>query len=148
MILQIIQQTIAAAVGTVAFSVLYSVPRRFFAPCGLVGGTGWLFYAGLSALGMGETSSVFTATLMVVFMSRILSVRKRCPSTVFVSTGIFPLVPGVGIYWTIYYIITNQLSAALQSGVSAIKAAVAIVLGITVMFEVPNRFFNHSAPRR
>lgn len=142
MIVQMLCQTAAAAVGTVAFAILYGVPRRFFLSCGLVGGAGWLLYAVLTAHGWSAVAAVFTATLAVAFLSRIISVRERCPVTVFITTGIFPLVPGVGVYWTAYYIVTNQLPEALQSGVSAVKIAVTIVLGITLVFELPNRYFH------
>lgn len=42
MILEGILQFLAAAVGTVAFSVLFSVPREHYPLCGFIGGTGWL----------------------------------------------------------------------------------------------------------
>ena len=43
--------------------------------------------------------------------------------------GLFPLVPGAGVYWTAYYIVTNELDKASQTGYMALKVAVAIVLG-------------------
>lgn len=54
--------------------------------------------------------------------------------------GIFPLVPGAGIYWTAYYIVTDQMELASRTGFSAVKAAVAIVLGIIFVFEIPQSF--------
>lgn len=139
---QMIWQTIAAALGTVSFAVLYGVPDKFFRSCGLIGGTGWLLYALLTKSGWTAAAAAFLASLTVVFLSRAISVRERCPSTVFIISGIFPLVPGVGVYWTAYYLVTDQLSEALQSGFDAMKIAVSITLGITVMLEAPNRWFH------
>ena len=145
MIAEVLKQTAAATVGTVAFAVLYAVPVRFWAACGLAGGCGWFLYALLTGFGWcSATTAAFLATLAVVFLARVSSVRLKCPATVFITTGIFPLVPGVGVYWTAYYIVTDNLSQALESGFSAVKVAVANVLGITVMLEVPNRFFHPS----
>ena len=56
-------------------------------------------------------------------------------------TGLFPLVPGAGVYWTTYYIVLGDLSMAAQSGYDAIKASVAIVLGIVFIFELPQVIF-------
>ena len=39
-----IAQVLAAAVGTVAFALLFGVPRKYYFYCGLVGGAGWLIY--------------------------------------------------------------------------------------------------------
>ena len=79
---------------------------------------------------------------------RFFAVRERCPVTIFLICGILPLVPGAGIYWTCYYLVTGQLDEASTRGFSALKAAVAIVLGIVFVFEIPQRFFKGKAVRK
>ena len=59
----------------------------------------------------------------------------------FLIAGIFPLVPGAGVYWTAYYIVTDQLRLAAETGYTAVKVAVAIVLGIVFIFELPQGLF-------
>lgn len=137
----LIGQTIAAVIGTVAFSVLFGVPRHFYVYCGMIGGIGWIVYACLAPWAGVQMASYF-ATVMVIVLSRICAVRERCPATIFLVSGIFPLVPGAGIYWTSYYIVTNELSLALESGFTAMKVAVAIVLGIVSVFEIPQKWFS------
>ncbi|MDO4327189.1 MAG: threonine/serine exporter family protein [bacterium] len=137
----LIGQTIAAVIGTVAFSVLFGVPRHFYGYCGMIGGIGWIVYACLEPWTGVQMASYF-ATVMVIVLSRICAVRERCPATIFLVSGIFPLVPGAGIYWTSYYIVTNELSLALDSGFTAMKVAVAIVLGIVSVFEIPQKWFS------
>ena len=63
----------------------------------------------------------------------------------FLISGIFPLVPGAGIYWTVYYLVTEQLGLAVYTGYEAVKAAVAIVLGIVFVFELPQGVFRWMA---
>ena len=41
--------------------------------------------------------------------------------TIFLIAGIFPLVPGAGVYWTAYYIVTDQLRLAAETGYTAVK---------------------------
>ena len=95
-----------------------------------------------------EAVVVFLATVLVILMSRFFAVRERCPVTIFLICGILPLVPGAGIYWTCYYLVTGQLDEASTRGFSALKAAVAIVLGIVFVFEIPQRFFKGKAVRK
>lgn len=59
----------------------------------------------------------------------------------FLIAGIFPLVPVAGVYWTAYYIVTDQLRLAAETGYTAVKVAVAIVLGIVFIFELPQGLF-------
>ena len=56
-------------------------------------------------------------------------------------SGIFPLVPGAGVYWTAYYIVTNDVMKAAETGFMALKVAVAIVLGIVFVFQLPQKVF-------
>ena len=51
-------------------------------------------------------------------------------------------MPGAGIYWAAYYTVNNQLSMALETGFGAVKSAVAIVLGIVFVFELPEKWFH------
>ena len=42
-------QFVAAFFGTIAFSVIFFVPREHYLGCGMIGGLGWLFYWCLTA---------------------------------------------------------------------------------------------------
>lgn len=139
-------QVLAAFGGTVGFSLLFGVPARYYPYCGLIGGIGWLVYL-FFLPGTSATIATFCATVVVILLSRWFAVRKRCPATLFLISGIFPLVPGAGIYWAAYYTVSNQLSMALETGFGAVKGAVAIVLGIVFVFELPEKWF-HSIRKR
>lgn len=137
-----IEHVFVAALGTVAFSVLFGVPGQYYPYCGLVGGAGWWLYLVVTAhTGCAPEEALFFAALLVVLLSRFLAVWERCPVTVFLTAGIFPLVPGARIYWTAYYLVTDRPADAAVNGFAAVKAAFAIVLGIILVFEVPDRFF-------
>ena len=126
-------QILAAGIGTVAFGALFGVPSKYYPYCGLIGASGWAVYVFLwMRTGFwSEAVVVFLATVLVILMSRFFAVRERCPVTIFLICGILPLVPGAGIYWTCYYLVT-----------------VAIVLGIVFVFEIPQRFFKGKAVRK
>ena len=143
-------QILAAGIGTVAFGALFGVPPKYYPYCGLIGASGWAVYVFLwMRTGFwSEAVVVFLATVLVILMSRFFAVRERCPVTIFLICGILPLVPGAGIYWTCYYLVTGQLDEASTRGFSALKAAVAIVLGIVFVFEIPQRFFKGKAVRK
>ncbi len=142
-----IGQFIAATIGTIAFSLLFSVPKRYYPWCGLVGGTGWLCYLIFSRY-IGITMACFIATCVVVYLCRHLANRMRCPVTIFLISGIFPLVPGAGIYWTAYYTIMEQYSLASAKGFESFKMGIAIVLGITFIFEIPQEFFKRKTTKK
>lgn len=142
-------QVIAAVVGTIAFALLFGVPKKYYRSCGLVGGIGWSLYLVMTEwLKLTATEATFVATVVVVLMSRFMAVKERCPATIFSVPGIFPLIPGGGIYWTAHYIVLNQYGMAIDSGVAAIKSAFALVLGIIIVFELPQKLFNIHTKRK
>lgn len=133
-------QTVAAFVGTVAFAVLFGVPHRYDVGCGLCGMGGWMVYMLLSRLvAFSPAEATFFATVLVAFSAHFMAIWRRCPATVFLICGIFPLIPGAGIFWTSYYIVSAQHTTALSTGFTALKVAVAIVLGIIVLYELMDR---------
>ena len=146
---RILIETLAAALGSVAFSLLFGAPEKYYPECGLTGGGGWLLYrlmTELTPLPVG-TATFFAAAALALY-SRIAAVRRRCPATVFLIAGIFPLVPGACIYWTVYYLVTGEAALSCSSGAAALKAAFAIVLAIAAAFELPRGAFRCFAPRR
>ena len=135
-------QIIASFIGTAAFAVLFGVPRRQYVLCGVAGVLGWILYMLLVRYaGFTAPAATVFATMLVVLSARYFSVWDRCPAIVFLLCGIFPLVPGAGVFWTSYYVVSDQLRLALDSGFMAVKVTIAIVLGIILISELPNRMF-------
>lgn len=135
-----IANILCSFVGTIAFSVLFNVQKKYYLGCGLAGMLGWLVYC-LMIQWMTPSMSSFFGTVAVVLCSRILAVYMKCPITVFLVSGIFPLVPGAGVYYTAYYIVENNMVLAAEKGLSSLKIAFAIVLGITFVVSIPKRYF-------
>ena len=130
-------QLVAAYLGTVSFAALFGVPRKYYFDTGFCGAMGWLLYLILSRYtAMSPVEVLFCATALVASIALIQSKARKCPITVFLISGIFPLVPGAGIFWTSYNIVSNQLPDALHTGFAALKATVAIAFGILAVMEL------------
>lgn len=130
-------QLTAALVGTASFAILFGVPRKHYLGCGITGAVGWAVYLAVQrGVGLSPVESTFCAAMAVMLMARLLAVSYHCPTTIFLVCGIFPLVPGGSLFWTSYYLVSNQLRNALAAGFLSIKLTVAIALGIIVVNEI------------
>lgn len=135
-------QAVAAFLGTAGFAVLYGVPRKEYIHASVCSTIGWMAYLVMMRLANATViESTFVATLVVVLVSRFMAVDRKCPVIVYQICGVFPLIPGAGIFWTVYYIVNKQLSDAFTSGFTALGMAVAIVIGIIFMTSLPGRMF-------
>ena len=152
MILRLMEEVIAAGIGTIAFALMFHVPRQYYFCGGIAGadamyglgltGAGWLVYRALELHVASLMGSVCAGAFTVVFLSRIFAVWKKCPVTMFLIPGIFPLVPGMGIYQTAQALVGSDWDLAASKGLTSIKFAVAIVGGILLGFEIPQRWFS------
>lgn len=141
----VIDLLIAFVVSTIAsccFGIIFHAPKKEIFPAGFVGGLGWLVYIILTGQGVSVTYASFFATLALAIVARILSVARKNPVTIFLITGIFPLVPGIGIYNTGYSLFMNSNNLqTLNIGLQTVEIAIAIALGIGVVMSLPSVFF-------
>ena len=128
--------------ATVAFAIVFSAPRSELAYCGLSGAIGWIFYSIISNTLSAPTLGNVVGAFALTFFSRALASKRKNPVTVYLISGIFPLVPGAGIYYTSYYLIMNDMINFSQSGLSTLKTAGAIVMGIILGMAFPQSWFN------
>ncbi|MEG1103837.1 MAG: threonine/serine exporter family protein [Oscillospiraceae bacterium] len=128
--------------ATIAFAILFHAPRKEYLYCGATGAAGWAFYLVAMHYQPSPVVASLVAVLVLAVMARIFAVIRRCPSTIFLVCGIFPLVPGAGIYYTAYHFIMGENELCAAKGVETIKIAVVIALGIVFVLSLPCGMFN------
>ena len=135
-------QFFVCLIATLSFAVLFSAPKSELFFCGLTGAIGWIVYLICLEYHMSATIANLIATLALTVIARATASLRKNPVTIYLISGIFPLVPGAGIYYTSYYFIMNQMDKCSQSGMQTSKVAGAIVLGIVFGFSLPQSWFN------
>lgn len=134
-------QFLVAALATVSFAVLFNARKIDLIHCGITGGFGWLIYFVIVKSGGGVVVASFVASFFLTILSRIFATRKRNPVTIYLLTGIFPLVPGAGLYYTAYYFFTGDTEMFRIKGSETIEVALAIVFGIIFGFGISQKLF-------
>ena len=85
--------------------------------------------------------------IVLTLLSRMLSIALKMPSTVFIVTGIFPLVPGAGIYHTAYALVSRNMEAFTLRGMQTLALAGAIALGILIGMGFPKLLVETKGPK-
>lgn len=141
MIMEAAANVICPFLGSVGFAIMFNIPRRYYFASGMTGAAGWVVYKLMLSHASVAVAS-FVGTLVIVLMSRMLTVKMKCPITLFLISGIVPLVPGAGVYYTAYYLVTNQMDMAGYKGLESVKIAFGIVLGIVFVVSIPREVFH------
>lgn len=134
---QLVAQFFLAGAGTLSFAVLFACPKRTLPCCALVGAVGWFVYELAVLYGADAAAASLIAVIPLTLVSRLFAILLKTPVTVFLLTGIFPLVPGAGIYYTAYYLLNNEQLLFASKGVETLKTAVALAMGIAIVCSIP-----------
>ena len=97
-------QVVSAFFGVIAVAITVQVPKKNLVLAGLTGACGWF----VELLLENTILSAFLAALVVAVLAQIFARISKTPVTVYLITGIFPLVPGVGMYRTVYYLLQSN----------------------------------------
>ena len=144
----IIIEFIVAMVATVSFAILFNAPKEEVFYCGLTGALGWTVYYAMTQNSISSVLASLIATFCLTILARCLAVIRKNPATMYVLPGIFPLVPGAGIYYTAYYLFIGNTEMSGFKGLETLEIAGAIVFGIIFGLGIPQRFFHKLSPQK
>ncbi len=123
---------LVAFVASVAFAVIFQVQPSRVLLCGLVGGMGWLAWLAAGELGWQIVGRTLFGALTVGCAGEILARVLREPATLFLTSGIVPLVPGATTYAAMQAFVVGDYVLGLSLTTEALLAAGAIAAGLAI----------------
>lgn len=128
-----ILEIISAFIASFAFGIIFNIKGKnlFFASC--CGALGWFVYKISLKLGATDTSSMFLASIALSAYSEIFARILKTPVTTFVVAALIPLVPGGGMYYTMYEAITGNIITSLEIGIKTLASAGVLAIGIILV---------------
>ena len=124
---------LTASIGTLGFSMLFSVPWRHLIYSVLGGTVAIVMYliAGLFTddVFLMNLIAMMFATAYVEIMARV----RKCPVTLYLIPSVVPLVPGSGLYYTMYHMVDGDWNEVIARGKDTLLAALGISMGILIV---------------
>ena len=140
-LLTFVIQLAASYFATVGFSLIFQIPRKYLLVSGIPGALGYIAFFLLKPV-IGLSLSFLVGAMVLTLAARILAVILLCPYTVFLISGIVPLVPGSGLFLTVFYFLRGDYAASGTKGVETILTLGAILLGIVIISAIPQKVLN------
>ncbi len=119
----------AAATG---FAVFLNAPKKTLFVSGAVGMISWIIYIIFMRIHLDVMFSNFVAAAIASWLSEILARKYKKPTILFVVPGIITLIPGLGLYNTMFYMLEGNFQQALSTGANVMFASGSIALGVLV----------------
>lgn len=120
-------------ISSIGFAIFLSAPKSTLPACGLTGGVGWAVYYYLMTLSNNDLVANFFAAIIVSLLSEIFARKLKQPAIVFVIPGIILLVPGIGMYNTMLYLVQNNYTLAISKGADALFVGCALSMGVLII---------------
>jgi uncharacterized membrane protein YjjB (DUF3815 family) len=118
--------------ATIFFAYIFNAPKKSIFITGLIGTIGWLVYIYFFNIHQAIVLGSFVGALVVGLLSEFFARQFKMPVTIFLTSGIIPLVPGAGLYYTMFELVQNNYAAAVSKGVETIFIAGSIAVAIAI----------------
>lgn len=126
-------QVIYAFIVSLGFGVLFNVRDKnlFFAALG--GAVGWFFYSLTMNLSASSILAMLIASISISIYAEIFSRVLKNPVTLFLVCSLIPLVPGSGMYYTVFEAVEGNVFGSLNNGIETLSLAGVIAVGIILV---------------
>jgi len=135
-----------ALLATVGFAVLFNVPPRLLAACGVVGVGGHLVRYGLLQNGASPALAAYIGALFVGLFGYGISTRYKLPRLVFTVTGIITMIPGIPAYEVLLYFYEGDINGGLAAGIYATLITGAVAAGLSTARLLTDSDLRHVRP--
>lgn len=122
--------------SSICFAFLFNIRGKNILIASLGGGISWFIYLLSLHFHNSVTISLFLAAVSVAVYAEIMARTFKAPVTVFVICAIIPLVPGNGMYYTMYETISGNTSSAVKWGLQTLMSAGAIAIAIVMVSSI------------
>lgn len=124
-------QIVWAGLGSLGFCWLFNV-RSERAPYVTAGAMiTWGLYLMAQDMGMSVFACSLLSAVFATGFCEVLAYGLKAPVTAFLMPVLIPLVPGGGLYHTVYNLITGDTALTRQYGMDTAMTCLGLVLGIT-----------------
>ena len=123
-------QSLFAFFSTLGFGILFNIKGKKLFYAALGGGLSWYISIFCENLGLTTTSSFFISSIIFSIYSEILARILKTPVTTLIICALIPLVPGGGMYYTMYEAINGNVIKSLELGLNTLANAGSLSLGV------------------
>ncbi len=142
-----ITQSIFALFSALGFGILFNIKGKKLFYAALGGGISWFVSLYCESLGFDVTSSFFIASIVFSIYSEIMARILKTPVTTLIICALIPLVPGGGMYYTMYEAISGNIMESIELGLTTMSSAGSLALGIIFVSTLTRLFLSAKRKR-
>ena len=137
-------------IASIAFAVILKINQRHL----LLGGAGavctYFIYALMLCVMDSFFAAAFISTAVAVIYAEILARVRKAPAIVYTLVAVIPTVPGGELYFTMRYLITNDISMCMKKLTEALEIGLGIACGLvtaSILFGIAFDLYKYAKRR-
>lgn len=137
-----IEQVTVAIIASFGFGIIFNIRGKKLIFAAMGGGLSWFFYLFLTQNNISNILSLFISSIIFSIYSEICARCLKTPVTTVVICALIPLVPGSGMYYTMYETIRGNIHGAVEQGLDTIYSAGTLALGVIFVSTITRQVTN------
>lgn len=129
-----IWRIIFAGLNSVAFSIIFNVQRRDIVWVGLCGMFG--YFVTITAGQIGYFAGTLAGSMAIAAYSELMARNRKRPATVFLVSGLLPIIPGGGMYQSVVFGIQGDSVNAIHTAYAVFLQLGGIIIGIVFISSI------------
>ena len=125
--------TFYSFLASLGFAFIFNIRGKNIIIASLGGGVSWLIYMIILNMHGSITVSLFAGAFVVSIYSEVMARIFKSPVTTYTICGIIPLVPGSGMYDTMFASISGNVTKATLAGLQTLTGAGAIAIAMVMV---------------
>lgn len=135
-------QIIISFFSAFGFGIIFNIKGKNLIFAAIGGTLSWLSYLYLSKNGISTILSLFISSILFSIYSEICARYLKTPVTTLIICALIPLVPGSGMYYTMYETVLGNIRGAVTLGLNTLASAGALALGIIFVSTITKQVTN------
>ncbi|HBZ66333.1 MAG TPA: hypothetical protein DEO70_05795 [Bacteroidales bacterium] len=129
---------IASYIATLCFAVIFNIRgnNKYWAAGG--GMIAWVTYQLALSAGISQVYSLLPASVLFSAYSEIVARQLRTPVTTLIICALIPLVPGAGMYNTMFAVVQGSTTEAIELGLKTLGQAGTLAAGVAFVSTIAN----------
>lgn len=119
-----------AMLGTLGFGLIFNVRKNKLIYVMIGGFINYLAYMLIFNFTNNVFLSAAVCAVVTSLYSEVMAILLKCPTTIFILTGLIPSVPGSSLFYTMQNLVLKDSGEALRQGIITIEVILGIVSGM------------------
>lgn len=131
--MELLYKIVITALASLGFALFFNVRARHLLKATIGGVLTWLIYYGLTFIFPDIFIPCLIASVFAAIYSEAIARLVKAPATVFSIISVIPLVPGRGLYYTMYSAVSANWAECSEYALSTFEFIAGIAVGICIV---------------